>query len=340
MLCPEVSNFSPPKVITYQKTKLNIESVNEGIKLNKFYKSIIITCPDEIKIPSPIEEMILEDSDYYKLCNCPLTELVDIVFVESFVKRGSLYCLTADSNCIVQNCTAITPDGVLTLHILEFIYQTLGLEGTKRPNNYYEIKIDLKSLKHYKKICDALCKLGNFDFYVLWEPNSEEICPSSIAKYFHDKNIHVAVCSLELRYVSPEITEIPSLEGAEIEEIVEWVGMLSHGANVTPKEAYVSTYTQPESMKPLESSRISILIVKGFLTPTIITQLCIKLSEYVLSRDLNNYWASISIQSQEESLWKWNLSSPSMFQSHNSSMSVFFTKAGQTIYSIGQLKYS
>lgn len=339
MLCPEVTNFSPPKIITSHKINQNIDSVKETVKLNHFYNSIIITCPDETHIPSAIDEIISEDSDYYKLNGCPLSELVDSVFIKSFVKNGALYCYTADNNCIVDNCAAITPDGILTLHILEFIYQTLGIEGSKRPNNYYEVMIDLKHLKNVNKLKHILGKLGKFDFYLIWEPSSKTICPSSIAKYFHEKHIIVTVCTLKTKIVVPEITEIPSIEGAEIDEIVEWVGMVSYGANLAPEESYVSTYSLPESAEPLQSSRLSILIVKGFLTPTLIMQICDKLCEHVSSRVLCNYWTSLSIQS-EETLWRWNNSTPRIFQSYNSSTNLFFTKAEHIVYMIGQLKYS
>ncbi|XP_068617243.1 ribonuclease P protein subunit p40-like [Battus philenor] len=339
MLCPEVTNFPPPKVVICHKINQNINTINEGIRMNTFYKSLVIACPDEIKIPPSIEEVITEDSDTYKLSECSLTEFVDSVFIESFVKAGRLYCLSADRNCIVKNCAAITPDGTLTLHIIDYIYQTIGLEGTKRPNNYYEVCIDLKHLKHTEKLKHGLQKLGNFDFHISWEPNADDICPSSVARYFHDKNIDVTVCSLKTKVVNPEITQIPSLEGVEIEDVVEWVGMVSHRANVNPTEPYISTYTEPESTDPLESNKIAILIVRGFLTPTIITEVCQKLSEYVSSRIPCNYWASISIQS-EESLWRWNYSTPRMFQSYISSDNIFFTKEQHITYSIGQLKYS
>ncbi|KAJ8723089.1 hypothetical protein PYW08_003001 [Mythimna loreyi] len=339
MLCPEVWNFPPPKVMVTHRENQDLESVKKTVNMNNFYKSLVVTCPDEIHTPSFIQDIITEDTDYYKLSNCSLTEFVEPVFIESFVKTGKVYCLSVDRNCIVQNCAAIT-DGHLILNILEYIYQTLGFEGTKRPHGFYEVKINLKTIKNYSKIRSGLQKLEQFDFYVTWEPDNEDICPSSIAKYFSERNVNVSVHSLKIRHVSPSINEIPSIKDVDADEMVEWIGLLAHGADVSPTEPYISTYNQPDSENALKTGRISILIAKGFITPSLISNICDKLSEYVLSRETEHYWVSVSIQSDDNSLWQCNPSSPTMFQAHDSSCNVFFTHSGHVLHSIAQLKYS
>ncbi|XP_072932941.1 ribonuclease P protein subunit p40-like [Epargyreus clarus] len=339
MLCPEVSNFPPPKVYSFQKQNESIEKVTNLIQMNNFYKSVIITCPDELSTDF-VQDIISEDSDYYRISNCSLTEFVDRDFIEYFVKNGKVTCLSADKNCIVQNCVAITPDGVLTLHILEFIYQTLGLEGCKRPHNYYEVKIDLKSLKHFEKMKNVLSKLELSDYFLSWEPHNHKVCPSSIAKYFCDRKISVSVHSITFTKISPEINQVPTLVDAEIDEVVEWMGMLAHQADINPTEDYISTYIEPECETPIKTTRISILVAKGFITPTTLNKVSQCLTEYVASRELENYWVAMSIQGNEESLWQFSPASPRMFQSHNCSCNIFFTQNGCTVYSIGQLKYS
>lgn len=340
MLCPEVCNFPPPKVKEFKKENQTLESVRNTVNRNCFYKSIIVTCPDEIQPPSFVQAVITEDTDYYKLSNCSLVEFVEPVFIESFIKNGKIYCLSVDRNCIIDSCIAITPDGVLTLHILEHIFQTLGFEGIKRQHNYYEVRIDLKNIRNYEKVKGGLKKLELFDLFIIWEPNNEDICPSSIAKYFNDRDVNVSVHSLTVKNLSPDVTEIPSIKDVDAEEMAEWIGLLSHEADVSSTEPYISSYSQPESENALKTSRISLYIVKGFIPSSLISHLCEKFCEYVTSRETENYWASISIQSDENSLWQWNASSPKMFQAHNSSCNIFFTHNGHTVYLIGQLKYS
>ncbi|XP_045769902.1 uncharacterized protein LOC123870589 [Maniola jurtina] len=340
MLCPEVWNFPPPKVVTTYQKCLAFDAVAQVVELNNFYKSAVITCPDELHTPQIVEDALLEDSDYYKVTNCPLTEFLDPVFIQNFVKAGRLYCLTTNTNCIIQNCVAVTPDGILTLHILENIYQTLGLEGTKRPHKFWEVKIFLNNLKNMDRVKRALEKLKSFDFNISWVPDAENVCPSSIAKYFCDKSYKVSTHNLIVQKLTPTIKEVPALEGSDIDEIVEWIGMLAHNADLSPTEGYISSYSEPECINPIKTSRISLLIVKGFITPNIIVNTCKLLADYVKSRELESYWASISIQSVEESLWQWNVSSPRMFQSQNASCNIFFTPDKHMLYSVGQLKYS
>ncbi|CAH2252426.1 jg2022 [Pararge aegeria aegeria] len=340
MLCPEVWNFPPPKVVrSYEKFK-TFDAVTKVVELNNFYKSIIVTCPDELHTPQFIEDCIIDDSDYYKVTNCPLTEFVDPVFIKNFVHSGKLYSLSTNTNCITQNCAAVTPDGILTLHILENVYQTLGLEGNKCAHRFYQIKINMKELKSIDRVKTALQKLKTFDLNISWVPDSENICPSSIAKYFCDKNYQVSTHSMAIQRVTPDIKVVPTLDSSDIDEVVEWIGMLAHNADLAPTESYISTYSEPECLAPIKTSRISLLIVKGFLTPNILVNTCKLLVDYVKRRRLEQYWVSVSIQSMEESLWQWNISSPRIFQSQNASCNIFFTEDSYTIYSVGQLKYS
>ncbi|XP_023935646.2 ribonuclease P protein subunit p40-like [Bicyclus anynana] len=340
MLCPEIWDFPSPKVVCSNKKCLTLNSVSKIVELNNFYRNVIITCPDELHTPRFIEDSLLDDSDYYEVANCPLTEFIDPVFIQKFIKTGKLYCLTANTNCMIQNCAALTPDGILTLHILESTYQTLGIEGTKRPHKFYQIEIPLKDLKNISRVKTALEKLKLFDFNISWVPEIENVCPSSIAKYFCNKNYKVSSHSMSIERVAPVIKEVPTIHNSDIDEVVEWIGMLAHDANLTPTESYVSTYAEPECSTPIKTSRISIIIVKGFLTPNILINTSKLLEDYVKSRDFKHYWACLSVQSIEESLWQWNTSSPRIFQSQNASCNIFFTQESHSVYTVGQLKYT
>ncbi|KAJ2951298.1 hypothetical protein O0L34_g5701 [Tuta absoluta] len=339
MLCPEVSNFPPPKVMKSHKEFNSLNKLEETFTTNSFYSSLIIAIPDELQTPSSIEDCAFEDSDYYKISGCSLAEFVEPIFIDKFVKNGKLHCLSADRKCITENCFAITPDGVLTVHVLTHIFQTIGLEGTKRPHNFYEIKIDLKNATRHDKLKLSLNRLEKFDCWISWEPNEDDICPSSIAKYFYDKDYHVSLESLKMKKLNPYVTEISSIKDTPLEEMTEWIGMLATEGDLTPTETYISTYSQPESELAFKTTRISLLIVKGFITPTIISKVCESLQRYMKSRELENYWVSVSVQSDSNSLWQWNTNSPQMFQAHDSSCNVFFSDDVIQIFSIGQLKY-
>ncbi|KAI5633351.1 ribonuclease P 40kDa (Rpp40) subunit domain-containing protein [Phthorimaea operculella] len=340
MLCPEVSNFPPPKVMQSCKEFDSLDKLVETFKTNSFYSSLIIAIPDELQTPSSIEECAFEDSDYYKISECSLAEFVEPMFIEKFVKNGKMHCLSADRNCITDNCFAITTDGILTVHVLTHIFQTIGLEGTKLPHNFYEIKIDLKNITRHDKLKQSLNRLEKFDFWISWEPNEDKICPSTIAKYFYEKDFHVSVETMKMKKLNPYVTEIPSIKDVNLEEMTEWIGMLALEGDLTPTENYISTYSQPESELAFKTTRISILFVKGFITPTVVSKVCENLHRYVKSRELENYWVSVSVQSNSNSLWQWNTNSPKIFQAHDNSCSVFFSDDCIKMFSIGQLKYS
>lgn len=340
MLCPEVWDFPAPKVKSCIKKNQDFPNVIKAVELNNFYKSIIITCPDEINIPQDIEESLLDDSNYYKIYNCPLSEFLEPTFIKSFVKKGKIYCLSNDTNCMTDTCIALTPDGLLTLHLLRFLYQRLGLEGKKCLHDFYQVQINLKDLKNLDRIKRACDILKSFNFNIYWQPDNEEVCPSSIAKYFCDRNLKVTCESLTVERIKPDIRSIPSLINSEIGEIVEWIGMLIHGADITPSESYVSSYCEPECDDPIDTTRISILIIKGFLTPNMLIKTSQLLSDHARSREINNYWMCISLQTIEDSLWQWTPSVPKVFQPHNSSTNIFFHNEISTIYSIAELKFT
>ncbi|XP_030021687.1 uncharacterized protein LOC115441168 [Manduca sexta] len=342
MLAPEVWDFPPPKVMCSYKEKQTYDEVIRALNLNNFYESVIIAIPDEPRVPVFIEEIISGDTDYYRIWNCPLTEFIQSVFIESFVQHGSLHCISSERNCVVQNCFAVTPDGILILHVFDFIYRSLGLDGVKQNNNYYRINIDLKSIKRekYVKLFESLSKIEPFDFYVSWEPTNPEICPSSVAKYFHDRNIKVTLESMQVKTFLSTVPSIPWIEDLDIEELVEWVGLLAHKAPINTKEGYISRYVHPEGENSLSSTNMAILIGKGFLSPKIICSLCDMVKKHTEFRQLDKYWASISIQSYDNSLWCWDTSHAKMFQPHNASTNIFFTHNNISVYSAGQINYT
>ncbi|CAF4852693.1 unnamed protein product [Pieris macdunnoughi] len=339
MLCPDICKFSAPKTICSLQKNLSFTKTLDRIRNNCFYRSVIITCPDEIKLPNSIEEAVLEDSDYYKILNCPITEFIDPTFIETFIKKGKLYCLSILNSCMNHNGFAVTSDGLLTLHVLSSVYQTLGIEGTKCPHDFYDIKIDLYDIKSIGRLSNNLNKLDKFNLYINWEPNNENVCPSTIAKYFCDKNYVVTQHSLKGTNLSPDIGQIPSLD-ADIVEVVEWMGMVAHNANLMPPENFVSSYYIPESLHPMQTTRISVMLIKGFLTPNLLCKVAQHLFQHVSSRDLANYWSALSLQTVEESLYQWYPTTSRIFQSHNSSTNIFFTSNDAIIYSVGHLKYS
>lgn len=135
------------------------------------------------------------------------------------------------------------------------------------------VTIDLKSpdllpsTKHFQNVKKSLQHplLSNISFHFTWIASSPEVCPSSIAKYFSDKSYNIKLCQNELNshqeYFS-KLPEIPdNLQEDTLEEIVEFIGMVTLGCDLEPKEE-LSSYVSPDG---IEMGSARILNIQGFI---------------------------------------------------------------------------
>uniref|UniRef100_A0A8D8FAU3 Ribonuclease P protein subunit p40 n=1 Tax=Culex pipiens TaxID=7175 RepID=A0A8D8FAU3_CULPI len=150
MLCPEVWRFEPPSHEIIQKTgtlDLHEQSrkkdpIRNGIRSHHFNQLITVVLPDVPSIPVAVETA-LADSDHYLVRNVSLRALTNRAFLEGFVKRGTFYAVSFRTRLDTDDCVAVTPAGVLVLHLNKETYQTLGLEGrvsqfARKRNSKYE----------------------------------------------------------------------------------------------------------------------------------------------------------------------------------------------------------
>ncbi|KAJ8961227.1 hypothetical protein NQ318_008910, partial [Aromia moschata] len=119
MLCPEISNFEAPDC-SFQVQKLDDEKyLNQNI--DYFYYNHLSL--------KKLTEKLIFDCDYYKVFDLNLTDIIDLKFLCSFVKTGTLTLLSVNTRIDCDNCIGITPTGYLILSVDKDTYQSLGLEG-------------------------------------------------------------------------------------------------------------------------------------------------------------------------------------------------------------------
>lgn len=145
-----------------------------------------VTLPDTLKVPKSVSDALVNDCDYYKVCNLDVSEFIDATFIASFIKSGKLkiymayaYCLfdligclflgtltllSVNRNIDCDDCIAITPSKNLILSLTKETYQSLGLEGVVShfcANNKYKYR-------KYKSFCLLnLFKISwNFKLYL------------------------------------------------------------------------------------------------------------------------------------------------------------------------------
>lgn len=121
------------------------------------------------------------------------------------------------------------------------------------------IRFDLKSEKFtstklYNRTLKALNeRLRKFTVILAWDPPRNQICPSSIAKYFSVKGYTVWSCTPTLcnkteYQVAVPIFREPPEESCEPHEVVEWLGMLALKADYKngKPDSFTNTYQIPE----------------------------------------------------------------------------------------------
>lgn len=140
-----------------------------------------------------------------------------------------------------------------------------------------KINLKYKLLEHgkpyYEKIRQKLSKLQNFDMLFNWQPPSEDVCPSSIAKYFHDLGCNVKVCSptyrthTEYSVKTPQI-DLDNFDTNDSHEFLEWLGMIALQGDLTngKSDSFITTYETPEPSITL--GQVRVLHWRGFYSAT------------------------------------------------------------------------
>ncbi|XP_018324573.1 ribonuclease P protein subunit p40-like isoform X3 [Agrilus planipennis] len=281
MLSPEVFNFQPPRTHVNVKKGTHTEEDSVESICNSYYNHIVsFVLPDTVKFPKELSEVLAEDTDFYKVIDIAVTELVEKVFIDKFVKKGNLTILNTGVQIDCDNCICVTPSGQLILSLIKETYQSLGIEGklshfSQKNKNRYIIHIDLlaDSFKpgknNYERVKSGLSKLENVTLFLNWHPSTEDVCPSSIAKYFHIKGYKVEVQKPTFRKhtlysIKVPVFDIADADDDDIHGFTEWLGMLMLEGEINVTNNYLSTYQVPEPT--IEVGQVKILEAQGLFT--------------------------------------------------------------------------
>ncbi|XP_053213738.1 ribonuclease P protein subunit p40-like [Panonychus citri] len=139
--------------------------------------------------------------NYFIVKSIPLHLLIHPVLIEYYVKKGSLYAMSIDTQVHLDDCVALSSK-TLTLSVTEQTYRRLGLTGTKsimvrnkKVKQKYIINIKLsygQDIEVEKRVYQSTFrKLRNsnlkFDLIMKWEPNpalTKNPSPASLLKFF------------------------------------------------------------------------------------------------------------------------------------------------------------
>ncbi|BFZ12765.1 hypothetical protein BsWGS_15804 [Bradybaena similaris] len=275
-----------------------------SVVLNRYFNhALTVIVPGVNVVPTPVVECF-SDQLAYRLHRLPLYRLIEMPFVQAFVKKGAVHMMSINTKLDTGDCVAVTPTGWLLLHLTKDTYEELGLEARKQTHSekisdIYVVHINLLAdhfrpgKKGYNRVMWCLKDRLNleFDFLVAWEPHDDSVCSSSMGVYFTEKCLKVERVGQEK--TSRAFTSLPcpkidatqpegSEDGCHYQEVFEWMGAIACGIDMTSEgigaDSYTSTFTCPDPK--YNCPRGCVFQVSGFITPRTVLKVWNALRDY------------------------------------------------------------
>ncbi|CAG5128882.1 unnamed protein product [Candidula unifasciata] len=276
----------------------------QSVVLNRYFNhALTVILPGASVIPHPVLECF-SDQLAYRLHRLPLYRLIEIPFIQAFVKKGAVHMMSVNTKLDTSDCVAVTPSGCLLLHLTKDTYEQLGLEARKQTyhekiSDIYVVQINLLAdhfrpgKKGYDRVLWCLKDRLDlaFNFLVAWEPHDDKVCSSSLGVYFAEKcprvervaqektsRVFTSLPCPKIDAVQPEGSE----DGCHYQEVFEWLGAVACGIDITSEDtgpdSYTSTLACPDPK--YNCPRGCVFQVSGFITPQTVLKVWKTLREY------------------------------------------------------------
>lgn len=240
-----------------------------------------------ILLPEHKTDEIIEafhESDYYTADNFKIANVLSQNFISAYANDGRL-SITSVSQPSLEPCEGFSINNgklLLNLHksTLSSLSATSLAQYKLRCNDditSFEINL-LEESDKFQKLQDELKNdvVPNFTINFFWTPKSNDICPSSIAKYIAElncnvklqKNAHVERLEYSLRF-----PQIDPDDDHRWQDITEYIGMVVLGCNMDDNT--FSSYQLPENCTDVGGGRV--LHWKGFITQDTVKNVILEL---------------------------------------------------------------
>uniref|UniRef100_T1ICD4 Uncharacterized protein n=2 Tax=Rhodnius prolixus TaxID=13249 RepID=T1ICD4_RHOPR len=123
----------------------------------------------------------------------------------------------------------------------------------------------------------------SMNFVFSWEPDSANVCPSSIAAYFHKRGYLVEECYLSKASRVDYNVKIPP-KGADPEELFEWFGLHALGAREHPDPVHHEFLSTYPGMDMDNVGQVVYVQWTGLFTTRKLEKLLNKLRKYITDR--------------------------------------------------------
>ncbi|XP_045118627.1 ribonuclease P protein subunit p40-like isoform X1 [Portunus trituberculatus] len=299
-----------------------------------FNAKISLLMPDLPSVPADLRELLTQDTQFYRIDKLPLHQLCAPAFLQAFLNKGQVFGLSCDTLLDTDNSAVIAPDGLLRLLLNKFTYQELALSGSlsadilRTPMEKFVVEVDLKNPNfypgkpRYQQVKNAFTQLPlAFSFWILWVPNDPDVCPSSIAKYFHDLGYSVSECAATLSqnvlekafmpFPGPPVEEAGLDEQiAEPEDLLEWIGCQTLGIRLSQKESVLSGVVEPRHGTPVNN--LCCAQSSGFFSPSLIHLVIQYTRSWLAQREATAVpWVSLTVYGHPDSAMSWRWEKPS-----------------------------
>ncbi|XP_042206592.1 ribonuclease P protein subunit p40-like [Homarus americanus] len=329
MLNPEVVKFpAPENFVSYSQHSWhdshNDHSWQRVIDHHPFNTKVSLLLPDTPSLPEFLHDSLTTNTEFYLIKNLPVLEFCSPVFLQAFLKTGQLYAVSCKSLLDVDNTAALTPDGQLHLILNKFTYQELSLSGTlsahilRKPLERFVVKVNMKepSFKpgrpHYTTVTSAFTQVHlTFTFWLTWIPDDTGVCPSSIAKYFHDLGYSVEERKSSLSQSIVTEVDMPVLgkdgEDTDPEDVFEWIGCQTLGVHLKTEGTTVCEVVTPKPSTLVNN--VCSLQCTGFFTPRQLSSLLSQLRLWLKQRSESAVpWLSMTVYGHPDSPINWGTS--------------------------------
>uniref|UniRef100_A0AC11CMK7 Ribonuclease P/MRP subunit p40 n=1 Tax=Ovis aries TaxID=9940 RepID=A0AC11CMK7_SHEEP len=226
-----------------------------------------------------LKDLVMEFGPYYFVKDLPLYELITHEFINSFVKKGSCYVLTYNTNIDEDNTVALLPNGKLILSLDKDTYEETGLQG--RPSQY--------SGRKTMRFSAEGSMMSYFSGYGIQE-HQPKIALSTT------RDLRCPVLRSGLLEGEPEAA-------CSAHELFDWLGAVFGHADLNNEPYnFVSTYCCPQPSAVV--AQASLGTITGFILPERICVLLEQLCRYFDEPKLAP-WVTLSVQGFADSPVSW-----------------------------------
>lgn len=236
MLAPECLYF-PVREATEKREKLeagdklNIHCRNGQSTVVRQLRGVVKSSQSALKI-SQMKLDFSHDKEFYRCKNVSSIAafLFSRDFLKTFLLQGALYLQTDVQDHGIDEFLVVVPDGRLVICMDQFNAGQFGLSECKKYDCgdgrvLFELNLKNALLSQdqagAKQMAQWRSYLSNVEhvftepIIVSWQPNDRSICPSTIAKFFHENDVSVELIEPDVAFVERTLKQCPDFLSQE-----------------------------------------------------------------------------------------------------------------------------